>query len=110
MTTTLSIWLVIVLVGIGSFLSRAVFFFLASRIKEVPESAIVWLRMVPPAAFAALVMPALFIPDGTFRPITAEVLAAVLASLTAWKTKSIAGTILVGLGAVVLLRQVPMLA
>lgn len=108
--TNAAVWVVIVLIGLGSFVSRAFFFFLASRVAEVPESAKTWLRMVPPAAFAALVAPAIFVPGETFRVLSAHVLAAGLAAATAWRTKSIAACILVGLGGFMLLEQVPVLS
>jgi branched-subunit amino acid transport protein len=59
------------------------------------------LRFVPPAVFAAIVVPALAIRDGSIelalsnpRPIAAAVALAV-----AWLTRSVIGTIAVGMGA-----------
>jgi branched-subunit amino acid transport protein len=98
-------WVIIVLVGVGAFLSRGLFFFLAPRADHVLESAHMWLSMVPPAAFAALVLPALLVPDGELRLLSAELLAAVVAAGVAWRTRSIAATILLGLGAFMLLWQ-----
>ena len=102
------VWLMIGLVGIGSFITRASFFWMASRVTTVPESTRVWLRMVPPSAFAALVAPALFVADGTFNLVSPDVIAGVLAAAVAWKTRNIALTIVVGLGMFVLLGQIPM--
>lgn len=104
------IWLIIGLVSLGAFASRGLFFFLTSRVGDVPESAHLWLSMVPPAAFAALVCPAVFVADGEFRLLSAEVLSAASASLVAWRTRSIAATILTGLAAFILLSQIDWLA
>jgi branched-subunit amino acid transport protein len=106
----LEVWAIIVLVGLGAFLSRGLFFFLTSRTDQVPEWTHVWLSMVPPAAFAALVMPALLAPKGDLRLISAELLAALVAGGVAWRTRSVAATILVGFGAFMLLRQFDALA
>jgi branched-subunit amino acid transport protein len=103
------VWVVIAVVAVGSFLSRAAFFY-APRSGPPSESGYVWLTMVPPAAFAALVAPAVLTPDGDFRLVSAEVLGAVVAAAVAWRTRSIAATILVGLAAFMLLGLVPALA
>lgn len=100
------IWVIIGLVSVGAFASRGLFFFLTSRIGDVPEAAHLWLSMVPPAAFAALVCPAVFVADGELRLLSAEVLSAAAAALIAWRTKSIAVTILIGLAAFILLSRV----
>lgn len=100
------IWLMIGLVAVGAYLSRG-FFFLRTRSQQVPGPTPVWLDMVPSAAFAALVMPALLAPDGEIELVTPELLAACLAAFVAWRTRSIAATILLGLAAYIALGQVP---
>ncbi len=104
------IWAIIGLVSVGAFVSRGLFFFLTSRVGEVPESAHLWLSMVPPAAFAALVCPAILVSEGQLQLLSAEVVSAVAATLVAWRTKSIAVTILIGLVAYLLLSQIEWLA
>lgn len=99
------IWLMIALVALGSYVSRGFFFLQRARSPEASGASPVWLDMVPSAAFAALVMPALLAPDGDFRLVTPELLAALAAAIVAWRTKSIAATILLGLGAYILLGQ-----
>ena len=101
-----TMWIVIGVVAVGTFAIRAVFL-LARRSAEPPPAVVDALRMIPPAAFAALVVPALLRPDGPVELLTPGLLAGVLAALVAWRTRNIAATIAVGLLSVVLLEQVP---
>lgn len=102
-----TMWAVIVIVAVGTFLVRALFL-VPRRVTEPPSPAVVdGLRMIPPAAFAALVIPALLRPDGPVDLLTPGLLAGVLAALTAWRTRNIAATIAIGLVSVVVLERVP---
>lgn len=92
------VWWMIGLVAVGSYLSRG-FFLLRTRTPAVPGATPVWLEMVPSAAFAALVVPALLAPDGELELFSPELLAAGVAAAVAWRTRSIAATILLGLAA-----------
>ena len=102
MSTT---WTAIVLAGIGTFLMRASFLVVAHRMAEVPEGVRRVLRQIPPAALAALVVPAFLRPDGELGVWQPELAAGALAALVCWRTRSTVATLVVGMGAVFLLRQ-----
>lgn len=97
-------WWAIVLVGAGTFAVRASFLVLAEKVAAVPPAAQDALRMVPAAALAALVAPALLRPDGQWDPVGPRALAGLVALAVAWRTRSPSATIVVGLVAVVLLE------
>jgi branched-subunit amino acid transport protein len=92
-----SIWLAIVLAGIGTFAMRASFLVFAHRLAQVPDWAQRILRQIPPAALASLVVPALLRPDGELDFVQPYLLSGVVAGLVAWKTRSSALTLLVGM-------------
>ena len=94
------------LVGAGTVALRASVLVFAERLGEVPPRVREVLRMIPPAALAALVAPAVMRPGGAFELVSPESVAGLLALLVAWRTRSLLATILVGLVAVVLLGLV----
>ncbi len=96
-----------VLMGVGTLALRASVLVVAERLGEVPPRVREVLRMIPPAALAALVAPAVMRPHGTFDLVSPESVAGLLALLVAWRTKSLLATIVVGLVGVVLLGLVP---
>ena len=91
-------WTTIVVAGIGTFAMRASFLAFAHRLVHVPPRAHRVLRQIPPAALAALVLPAILRPEGTFDLVQARVPAALLAALVAWRTRNVALTLVVGMG------------
>lgn len=70
----------------------------AGRI-QLPESALSALKYVPPAVLTAIIVPAVLIPDGDLdlNPGNAYLIGAVVAVLVSWRTKSLLGTIIVGM-------------
>ena len=94
-------WLVILLGGLATFSIRASFLLAARRLAAVPAWATDLLRMIPAAALAALVAPALLRPDTGLAPLGPEALAGALALAVAWWTRNVLLTIAVGLVAVV---------
>ncbi len=90
-----------VLVGLGTVALRGSFLVFADRLAELPPRVHEVLRMIPPAALAALVTPALLRPDGQLAPLGPEALAGLAALVVAWRTRSLLATILVGMAAVV---------
>lgn len=104
-----TVWIVIAVVAATAFLLRAMF--LLPRWTFEPSPVVLTaLRMIPPAAFAALVAPQLLRPEGSLDLLSAPLIAGVLAALVAWRTGSVALTITVGLGTVFALGQVPALS
>jgi branched-subunit amino acid transport protein len=98
-------WAAIVLAGIGTFTMRASFLALAHKLREVPPWAERILRQIPPAALAALVVPALVRPHGEFHLFQARAAAGILAALVAWRTRNVALTLVIGIGSLMLFRQ-----
>jgi len=93
-----SIWLLFMVIGLGTFLLRFLFIYLFGKI-AMPEWLSRALRFVPAAALAALVFPALTHPSGhldlslqNFR-----LLAGLGGAMVAWKTRNVLLTILAGM-------------
>ena len=99
-------WIVIVVLGAGSLLLRCSFLVLAPRMQQLPADARDALRMIPAAALAALVAPALLRPDGVVEPVGPEALAGLIALVVAWRTRSVLLTIGAGMLAIVTLQHV----
>lgn len=97
----MTIWTVILLAGVGSFLLRLSFIALV-RGDQVPDFAQRALRLVPAAVLAALVVPAVTPSSGDWsRPA-----AAVAAALVAWRSRSMLWTLLAGMGVLWLARAI----
>ena len=93
-------WVAIVLAGAGTFAMRASFLVFAHRLADVPPGIQRLLRQIPPAALAAIVVPALVRPEGSIDLLQPRLLAGVAAGLVAWRTRNIALTLVVGIGLV----------
>ena len=65
------VWVAIVLAGIGTYAMRASFLVFAHRLADVPPSVQRLLRQIPPAALAAIVIPALLRPGRLPRLLAA---------------------------------------
>lgn len=98
-------WAAILLAGAGTFAMRASFLLAARRLAEVPPGVQRVLRQIPPAALAALVVPALVRPEGDLGLFHAELAAGTAAGLVGWKTRSTALTLIVGMAVLVALRE-----
>ncbi len=75
----------------------------------MPEWALLPLRFVAPAVFAALVAPAVLLHDQAFALLPAanpQALATMLALAAAWRTRSVAATVVVGMMALWLLQAI----
>lgn len=99
------VWIAIVLAGVGTYAMRASFLVFAHRLADVPPLVQRLLRQIPPAALAAIVVPALLRPEGTLDVWQPRLLAGVVAALVAWRTRNIALTLVVGIGLVMLLQR-----
>ena len=85
-----------VVVGIGTYLSRAIFI-LALAKKEIPDSVLVMLQFVAPAVLASLVIAILIDENGSVAIGTPEVLAFLAGGATAYKTRNHIATLVVGM-------------
>ena len=99
----MTMWIVVVLAGIATFAMRFSFIALFGKF-EVPPQAERALKYVAPAVLAAITLPAILAPGGTFDPFNAFVPAAIVGGLAAWRTRSIGAAIVVGLPALWLLQ------
>lgn len=100
-------WVVIAAGTLLTYSIRAVFLVFAGRLTSVPPLVSEGLRMIPAAALAALVAPAVLRPEGELVLLGPRPLAAILAAVVAWRARNVAITILVGMAAVIALGYVP---
>ena len=98
------VWAAILLSGAGTFAMRASFLAAASRLAVVPPLAQRLLRQIPPAALAAIVVPALVRPEGSLDLFRPRLAAGILAAVVAWRTRNVALTLAVGLLSLVALQ------
>jgi branched-subunit amino acid transport protein len=98
-------WLTILLAGAGTFAMRLSFLAFAGRLTDLPPLAQRILRQIPPAALAALVVPALLRPGGDLGLWQPELAAGTLAALVSWRTRSVVATLGVGLTTLAILQQ-----
>lgn len=99
------VWTTILLAGAGTFAMRASFVAVAHRLTELPPLVHRILRQIPPAALASLVLPALVRPEGSFDLFQARLAAGVIAGVVAWRTRNAALTLVVGMGVLLILRE-----
>jgi branched-subunit amino acid transport protein len=78
--------------------------FFASR--NLPPVVVSWLRYVPVAVLAAMLLPALVVTEGRFHVESQNLYlwAALPTFVVAWKTKSLFGSVIVGMLVVVAIR------
>ena len=101
----MNIWLVMLIAGLLTFATRLSFIFLLDRIR-VPEWFRRGLRFVPVAVLSAIILPELTSPGGSLflswrNP---QLLAGLAAILVAWRTRNVILTIVVGMGALLVLQ------
>jgi branched-subunit amino acid transport protein len=100
-------WLVVLAIGVGTFLIRFSFLYLFERLGEPPELLERALRFVPAAVLAALVIPSIVAPEGTVALAgNLRLVAAAVAVVVAVRTESILWTIVSGLVVLVGLQAV----
>jgi len=93
---------IIFAIGIGTYLLRLSFIGIVGD-RAMPEWALVPLRFVAPAVLAALIAPAVLLNDGALDLSPASnprAIAALVALLLAWKTRSVPVVIAAGLATV----------
>ncbi len=80
--------------GLATFFTR--FALIAALGRELPPLVRRWLRYVPPAVLAALIVPAVFAPQGRLE-IGLSALAVMAGAVVAWRTRNVFWTILGGM-------------
>ena len=98
-----SSWWAVLGAGVGTYAMRASFLAFAHKLADVPPAVQRLLRQIPPAALAAIVVPALLRPEGELDLAHPRFAAGIVAAVVAWKTRNIALTLGVGMGLVMLL-------
>ncbi len=99
MSGTLTLWVVIVAVGLLNYLSRLSFIALFARL-EMPPLMARALRYVPAAMLTAIVVPAVvFAAPGVLDPGSGNprLIAALVASAVAWRWRSVTATMAAGM-------------
>ena len=78
------------------------------RDKQLPPFLVAWLRSVPVAVLAALLLPSLLIEGNqiNFSASNLYLWAAIPAAWVAWKKKSLFGTVIVGMLVVAIVRWI----
>ncbi len=99
------VWVAILLAGAGTYAMRASFLAFAHRMATVPPALTRILRQIPPAALAAIVVPALLRPEGRLDLLQPTLLAGLVAAGVAWKTRNVGVTVVVGIALLTALQQ-----
>ena len=86
----------ILLMGLASYLPRCLPLVLLTR-RRIPDWLKDWLDFIPAAIMASLLGPALFVQDGAVSLGKAEFWVAIPTLLFALKTRSLGGTLVVGM-------------
>lgn len=107
--TTLSattIWGIIVAAGAGTYLIRLSFIGAWGRFERVPDGVTRALALVPAAVMAALVLPALFYPEGTFDVWNDRLIGGIVAAVVAVRFRNVLATLTAGMATVWVLQLV----
>lgn len=99
------LWVTVVVAAAGTFAIRTVPLAVAGWVAAIPDRLRRSLRMVAPAVLSALVCLAVFRPDGEFEPVSDRVVAATVAGLVGWRTRSHVAALVVGMAALVVLER-----
>ena len=93
-----AVWLLFLLIGLGTFLQRLSFIFLIGKF-SMPEWLRRALRFVPASVLAALVFPALTHPGGVLDLSFGNfrLLAGLAGALVAWRTRNVLLTLAAGM-------------
>jgi len=105
----MEIEIVALIIGIAAatFLTRSAFVFTYKKIK-VSGSCNKWMAYIPIAIFTTILVPALLLPEGELDiSIQNEYLiAGAIVLLVASRTRSLAGTVVIGISVILFLRYV----
>ncbi len=96
------VWVVIAVVGAGTIAARGSFLMLAGRGDHVSPAVARVLRMIPPAALAAIVAQQLSDPHGS-TGLVARLVAAGVAGVITWRRSNLALALVAGMAVVIVL-------
>lgn len=97
------VWIIMLVIGAGTFFWRGAFLVFGGQL-ALPVLVRRGLNYVPPAAFAALVLPGLVRFDAAGGVDEARLVAGIVAALVAWRSRSTLWTLGSGMGVLWLLR------
>ncbi|MEE6208597.1 AzlD domain-containing protein [Salarchaeum sp. III] len=100
----LTLWALVLVIGAATFLIRYSFIYLVGHTGDLPPRLSRALAFVPPAVFAALVVPEFVSYDGVLQVAPDQLTAGVAAALVAWYTENMFATIAAGMLALWALR------
>jgi branched-subunit amino acid transport protein len=94
----MNIWLTMLLAGLATFIIRLSFIQIIGH-RSIPPLLQRALRLVPPAVLTAIIFPEVFLSSGHLDLSfgNARLLAGLLATLVAWRTRNAVLTIVVGM-------------
>jgi branched-subunit amino acid transport protein len=92
----MSTWLILVAMGIVTYATRALPLLIPWRQPHPFLERV--LHYMPPAIFAALIVPAILTPSGSWIEISWTLWAGLVGAVVAWRTRSMILTIMAGLG------------
>ncbi len=101
MSLVTTAWVVIIAAGMLTFAARGSFLLAAGRLERLPPPVLELLQLIPAAALAALIAPAVLRPDGEVVLLGPRPLAGLVALVVAIVARNVLLTIGVGLAAVV---------
>lgn len=103
-----TVWLLIVVIGLGTFALRFSLIALAGRNDRIPEAALRALRFIPPAVLAAIAAPAFLRQEGVIDVSldNLRLFAGLAAYFVAARTKSVLWTIVSGMTVLWILEAV----
>lgn len=98
-------WLVILLGGLVTFMTRLSFIYLFSH-SNIPAWLRSGLRYVPPAVLSAIIFPEIFLQNGelAISVYNNRLIAGIVAALVAWRTRNALLTIVAGMAALFLVQ------
>ncbi len=99
----MSAFVAMVVVGLGTYLSRSVFI-LALANKKIPDQVLVALQFVAPAVLSALVVALLIADDGSVAIGIPELSAFTIGAAVAYRTRNHIYTLIAGMGVFWLVR------
>jgi len=94
-----SLWLLMLVIGAGTFLIRFSFIWLLGRGEVSPELQRI-LRFIPPSVLSAMILPSFVLPHHTgFAMDNPRMWAGIVAAIVVWRTKSMILTSITGMSA-----------
>lgn len=93
----MTVFLVMVAVGVGTYLSRSIFILALAR-RRIPDAVLVALQFVAPAVLAALVVALLIDEEGGVAVGVPEIAAFLAGGLAAYRTRNHIVTLVAGMG------------